>query len=146
MVALTTKKRWNGTAFVDLTVSKRWDGTAFVDFFSGAGSGLSATADTGYCSGLTFEPEPAPTFVVVPSNSVTVTPIGGTAPYTHAWTLVSGHSAILPVAPTAATTYFEATIGKNQEKHAVYRDTITDALAATTTVDIVVDLSYFTDI
>lgn len=148
MVVLTTKKRWNGSAFVDLTVAKRWDGTAFVDCFDGGvGAGLSLTADSGDCIGSVFASEPAPLFTSVTSDSVTMTPTGGTAPYTHAWTLVSGSSAVLVDSPTSATTTFTGNVAKNGPgKSAVYRDTVTDALGATANATVSVFLEYTTDI
>ena len=79
-------------------------------------------------------------FVVVTSNSVTVTPAGGTAPYTHLWTYVSGDSAPVPTSSTAASTAFSATVGRDQEKIAVWKDTVTDALGATTSVNVSVSL------
>lgn len=146
MVSLTTLKRWDGTAMVDLTVAKRWDGTAFVDCLALGGTTLSATASPGTASGFVFQNEPAPNVQAVYTNSVVVTPTGGTGPYTHAWTKVSGSSAILPTVPTGATTAFYANSSKNTYKAAVYRDTITDSLGATTTVDVPADVEYATDL
>lgn len=145
-VDLTVQKRWDGASWVDLTIAKRWDGATWVDFFSGGGSGLSATASPGSASGELFDPEPAPLFATVTSNSVTVTPTGGTAPYTYAWTHLSGSSSVLVTSPTSATTTFSGNIPKNQERLAVKRCTVTDSLLATATVDVSVSLLYATDI
>lgn len=143
---LTTKKRWDGTAWVDLTVAKRWDGVAWVDIPMFISGGLTVSVSPGDAVGDVFHPEPAPLFATVTSNSVTATPTGGTGPYTYAWSLVSGGSAISATAPTAASTAFSAVIGKNQEKNAVWKVVVTDSLSATAEAIVNISLLYTTDI
>lgn len=157
-----TTKRWDGAAFVDvaaiqrwdgsawqpITIYKRWDGSAWVDITipGGGGGGLSATVAPGSAVGDLFDAEPAPLFATVTSNNVTVSVTGGTGPYTYSWVRLSGDSAVSATASTSATTAFSATIGKNGEKTATFRCTVTDSLLATDTVSVSVTLTYTTDL
>jgi len=72
--------------------------------------------------------------------STTVTPTGGTGPYTYAWALVSGDMFTVNN-PTAATTSFTTTLTTGQDKGAVYRCTVTDSLLATATCTVSVTAS-----
>mgnify|MGYP003500327461 CR=1 FL=1 len=68
---------------------------------------------------------------VVQTNIVTVTPAGGTGPYTYAWTYVSG-DAVTVLSPSSAATKFSSATGAE----AVYKCTVTDSLAATAVVNV----------
>lgn len=96
----------------------------------------------------TLTAEAAPTFIsaissgtgTATTDATTVTPSGGTAPYTYAWTEVS-HSSVSAAptidSPTAATTTFTQTsLGYGESEIATFRCTVTDSLSATTTVDV----------
>lgn len=80
------------------------------------------------------------------TNSTTVTPSGGTPPYTYAWTLLSRDNLSAdPTAnsPTAATTTFTQTsIGIGESYSATWRCTVTDDDANTATADV---SSFWTD-
>lgn len=76
----------------------------------------------------------------VTTNTVTVTPDGGTGPYTYAWTYVSGDTFTVN-SPTSAATSFSTSLTAGQEKSGVYRCTITDSLLATATVTVGVSAS-----
>ena len=82
---------------------------------SATGSGLSGTIET---------------------NTVTVTPAGGTGPYTYAWAYVSG-DAVTVQSPTAATTKFSSLTSAES----VYRCTVTDFLLATAVANVGVSIS-----
>lgn len=148
MANTATEKRWNGSAWIDLTIAKRWDGSAWVDiaFPGGGGVGLAATVNDGSVFGSEFRIGAGqPAVLTVGSDNptnVTVTPTGGTGPYTYSWSHVSGDSAVQVLSPSAATTAFTATCGKNQTKAAVKRCTVTDSLLATAFVDVSVSLTY----
>lgn len=73
------------------------------------------------------------------SSSCTVTPSGGTGPYSYAWTKVSG-TTITVSSPAAATTGFSTTLIPGQLVTAVYRCTVTDSLLATATADVSITL------
>jgi hypothetical protein len=121
-------KRWDGASWVDLTVLKRWDGAAWIDIAlpGGGGGGLSATINTSSISGMVFASEPAPLFSPVATLPVTVTATGGMgAGPTYLWQRISGSSAVSADFPTAASTSFSGTVGKNQEASAVFRCTVT---------------------
>lgn len=147
-IDLTVAKRWDGANWIDLTIARRWDGANWIDIPlpGGGGGGLSATVSDGSVFGTEIRNGPGqPAVLAVGSDSpgnVTVTPTGGTAPYTYAWSHVSGDSAVQVLSPSAATTAFIANVGKNQTKAATKRCTVTDAALATTTVDVLVSLSY----
>ncbi len=141
-VDLVTAERWDGSAFVPLTVAKRWDGSAFVAITLPGGGGGDI--------GATGSPNPATTETVyaeedlatdVVSYAVTITAAGGTAPYTYAWTYVSGSSGVLCDVPDADTTTFSATIYRGTSRNAVWRCTVTDAALDTAVVDITVNLT-----
>lgn len=139
-IDLTVAKRWDGAAWVDLTVAKRWDGSAWIDIplpGGGGGGTLTASASPGSASG--YEADDA-MFVNVTSNSVTVTPAGGTAPYSHLWVKVSGDSSPLISSTTAATVSWTGSVPRWQSKSATWKDTITDSLGATTSINISVNL------
>ena len=144
-VDLTTLKRWDGASWVDITLLKRWDGASWVDITlpGGGGGGLSATASPGSATGAVTN---SSLFTVVTSNSVTVTATGGTAPYTYAWTRVSGDSAPTPSSYTAAGVYWSASVGRDQERTATWRCTVTDAALDTATVDVGVTLIHNSDL
>ena len=63
----------------------------------------------------------------VTTNSVTVTPSGGLAPYTYAWSLVSGASATAQ-SPTFATTTFRANVGPSDSVVSTFACLVTDSL------------------
>lgn len=137
-VDLTILKRWDGASWVDLTVAKRWDGTSWINLGGFAGS-FGATISPGTASGLIVSDL---LNVTVTSNSVTATPVGGTGPYTYAWTWLSGDSAVAANSPTSASTTFSAIVPKWDSREATMRVTVTDSLSATATADIFVMLRH----
>lgn len=149
MVDTSTEKRWDGASWIDLTLAKRWNGAAWVDIaFPGGGGGgaLSATASDGSVTGSVFMAEPADPFKTVVSNSTTVTATGGTGPYTYSWARITGASAVNVSNPANPTVSFNANVNKNGARSATYRCVVTDAVSATTFVDVSVFLEYNTDI
>ncbi|MES2782580.1 MAG: hypothetical protein V4657_07280 [Pseudomonadota bacterium] len=82
------------------------------------------------------------------SDSTTVTPVGGLAPYTYAWTLLTFGSAITPTAdsPTSATTTFTQTgIGIGDSTFAEWQCQVTDSSASPYTALAYVS-SFWTDL
>lgn len=149
----STEKRFDGSSWIDLTVAKRFDGSAWIDitFPGGGGGGLSATVNDGTVFGSEFRlsPPAQPAVLTVGSDNpstVTVTPTGGTGPYTIAWTHESGDNAVQVAAPTSFTTGFLANVGKNQTKAAVKRATVTDSLGATFALTVSVSLTYIYEV
>jgi hypothetical protein len=97
-------------------------GTISFDDFHGASDipPLSGTK-----SGNAFGSRNAPGGTVV-TNSVTITPSGGVAPYTYAWSYVSGDNLTID-SPTSATTSFEGIVsGAAPDKVGTYKCRITD--------------------
>lgn len=95
-----------------------------------ASSALSATVSPGSVNKLT-------TSAADNSSSVAVAASGGTAPYTYAWTRISGAATITANSSTAATTSFNCTgLVAAEINEAVFRCTVTDSVAATDTVDV----------
>lgn len=78
----------------------------------------------------------------ITTASVTVTPVGGTSPYTYSWARNSGSTSISANSTTAATTTFTGTsLASGSTYTAVFRCTVTDNVAATTTVDVTVSIT-----
>lgn len=74
----------------------------------------------------------------ITSDPATCVAQGGSAPYTYAWTYVSGQSYTIN-SPSSATTTFSTIISTGVLKSGVYRCTVTDARSASVQVDITVD-------
>lgn len=75
----------------------------------------------------------------VSTNNTTVTPTGGTAPYTYAWTVIEYDNGVSPTiaGPTSATTGFTQTsVGPGEFYSATFRCTVTDAATNTATADV----------
>lgn len=62
------------------------------------------------------------------SSATTVTVTGGVAPYTYAWSYVSGDNTMSAVVPTGVSTGFSASLTLDQEKSAVWQCVATDNL------------------
>lgn len=91
---------------------------------AGGGGGLTGYADKSSVGGTRLGAGP------VTSALVTVTAAGGTAPYTYAWTKISG-GAITATAPTNNATAFSGTVSLGETIGAQFQCTITDDVAAT---------------
>lgn len=79
----------------------------------------------------------------VTSASVTVTPAGGTTPYTYQWNRTSGDLAIKADTATAATTTFSAS-SVSDSISATFTCKVTDANGAVVTSDpVMVQLNWF---
>lgn len=86
--------------------------------------------------------DPSSVFTVT-TDATTVTPSGGTGPYTYAWSYVSGDTHIVALSPTADTTAFGAPTAY-AELDAVWKCTVTDAggLTAEALVSISISLTF----
>lgn len=110
-----------------------------------ASTGLSASA-SGISTTLNGSASPSSitktdTGATIVTASTTVTPTGGTTPYTYAWTRISGSTSISATSATSATTTFTGTsLASGTTYSAVFRCTITDNVAATKTVDVNVEI------
>lgn len=62
-------------------------------------------------------------------DSTTCTPVNGTAPYSYAWSYVSGDTEIYANLPTSATTRFSAYFPSSDIYTAVWKCTVTDSAA-----------------
>jgi hypothetical protein len=72
----------------------------------------------------------------ITTGSTTVTPVGGTPPYSHAWSLDTFDGPVAPTAnsPTSATTTFTQTsVAPGDSYYASWIDTVTDDDGATAT-------------
>lgn len=141
MIDLATAKRWTGTTMVDLTTAKRWSGTTWQDLILPGGSGVTliAHAVPGAAVGSAVDNN---LFTNVQTNTVTVNVVGGSAPYSHLWTKVSGDSAPQPSATTSNAVLWSANLGRNVTYQATWKDTITDAFGNTTELTVPVTLSH----
>jgi len=96
-------------------------------------SSLAATASDFYPHGTTLGTGTATT------NATTVTPTGGTGPYTYAWVLLDRTAPVAPTAsaPTAPTTTFTQTgLAVGEFETSEWQCTVTDSLLATTSLSI----------
>lgn len=100
------------------------------------GTLLSATVDSDYQYATGF-----PSTTVTTSLS-TVTPAGGAAPYTHSWAYVSGDTSIYCAygLGTNAQAWKRTLPSGYGDFVAVWRDTVTDSLGATVTVDVTIEI------
>lgn len=73
-------------------------------------------------------------FGVVVTDAATVTPSGGLAPFTYAWTGVSGVGT--PSNPTSATTTFTHAPGSGETETGVFQCQVTDSLGQTATAQV----------
>lgn len=66
----------------------------------------------------------------ITTNTAIATPTGGQAPFTYAWTYVSGDNAVI-LSPTSAATQFQLNVAPNQFRSGTFRCTVTDAYGTT---------------
>ena len=62
----------------------------------------------------------------ISTGLVTMTPVGGSTPYTYSWVRISGAAAITANNPSAASTLFTATVAVDDTVTAVFECTVTD--------------------
>lgn len=127
----------------DSALRVAYSGNVLVTLSSTYVAPLTASASPTVVSGYAArDPFPAPpTSLLIYTDATTVTPSGGTGPYTYAWTQVSGDPFTCNN-PTAATTTFRSTVAKASTNTSVWRCTVTDSLSATATVDINASCTY----
>jgi hypothetical protein len=85
-------------------------------------SSFSASASPAYVSGYGK--------INATTASTTVTPAGGTAPYSHLWSVVSYSNATSPTitsGTSATTTFHQTNMSLGGDSVAVFKDTITDS-------------------
>jgi len=78
----------------------------------------------------------------ITTASVTVTAAGGTAPYTYSWVRTSGSTSIAADSASSATTTFTgSSLASGSTYSAVFTCTVTDAVAATKTAVVSVEIT-----
>lgn len=92
---------------------------------------LTASANPSSVGGTQSSDQP----ITVTSEGTTASPTGGRAPFTYAWTQISGPSATI-TAPTMATTQFRATVNPFDTVSLSFRCTITDAVGQSASTEV----------
>jgi hypothetical protein len=131
---ITSMKVLDGTLLRTVFRVKVQDGATLrtVATFSPA---MTASASPISVTGEGSNPLP----ITITTNATTVTPAGGTSPYTYAWTVVSYDAGAVPVvnSPTSASTTFrQSMVGPSDFYSAVFRCTVTDGFGQTATADV----------
>ncbi len=62
------------------------------------------------------------------STACTATPVGGTAPFTHLWTKVSGDAITISTNNVDNTTFVATGMASPETRVALFKDTVTDNL------------------
>lgn len=77
------------------------------------------------------------------TQSAVGTPTGGRAPFTYAWTRLSGDASITITSPTSSSTTFRRFVDAEQTYVATFRCTCTDADGTALTDDVSVSITGF---
>ena len=115
---------------------------------AGATNYTNVTASkNGNATGSVFLPHSgSPANVTVVSNpSTVITPGGGNGSYSCSWSHLSGDASISTPGANLFNVTFSASVGRNSEKSAVKRCTVSDGISSAF-VDVSVSLSYSTDV
>lgn len=105
-----------------------------------SGGGLSASASPPAVSKT--QGSFGPGALTLTSNTTTVTPAGGVAPFTYAWAYLSGDTGVNPTAASSATSAFSGSIAVGEVKSTTFRCTVTDANGATATASVTCTLNH----
>lgn len=62
------------------------------------------------------------------TGTIDATALGGVAPYTYAWSYVSGDTGIAAIPSNGPSTVFRATLATNETKFGVWKLIVTDTL------------------
>jgi hypothetical protein len=110
-----------------------------------AEANVAAAAVAASAGALTASANPASLYKenvgsgAITTDPVTITPVGGTGPYTYAWLYKSGYVSFSVSSATAATVDFtSASLVPGQTRNGVWTCTVTDSLAATFAVDVAI--------
>lgn len=135
---------WREIADAQVCVSGQWRPVLYAEAFIGgewrevlrfsSPLTVSVSPTTARGSRVTDRPSPG----VVTSNIVTATPLGGTAPYTYAWTASSGLTAL---SPNLAQTAFRGSVPPEDFLLGEATVTVTDSLGVTGTAAVTVTLT-----
>jgi hypothetical protein len=130
---------WRSLVAIKIFASGAWRTVANFTPPSGGGGGTGGGGGGGTGGGGTLSLSASPSSLYTTSFSssmtsdpCTITPSGGLAPYTYAWTMIAGTAGI--TSPTFATTTFTKTTSGIANVTA--RCTVTDSLHVTASVDV----------
>lgn len=79
------------------------------------------------------------------SGTSTATPTGGLAPFTYAWSRLTGTATVTSGGTTASATISEAGLAIDENRLSTFRVTVTDSSGQTATDDIAVSLTRVSD-
>lgn len=125
---------WEQVQTAWIKVAGSWE-QVYINFTASASDTTPSGADSGFS-------QTGP----VTSNVITITPVGGTAPYTYAWAIVGGASSSGPftaTAPTGVATAFTNVCDTDDiDNNEQWRCTVTDDDGNETTVTVTVTLTW----
>ena len=141
-VSTTASGIIDGSVAIDPSITGRG---SLADELDATGANIAATATAASAGALAASVSPTWAYGIggagtVITGTVTVTASGGTAPYTYAWTRKSGIGSVVATDATSAATTFSETLSAGQYRTNIWTCTVTDDVAATTTVDVSVTL------
>jgi hypothetical protein len=128
-------KVMDGATLRTIRTVKVMDATATLRLVASLAPAMTASITPPYETAYGYSPGVA----TVTSGSVVAAPTGGLAPYTYAWTRLSGVGTIN--SPALATSSFSASVAESETDSGEFQVTVTDSAGQTATATANVDFT-----